>query len=459
MGMLNENSMDRLSLKFANGNTLTINVDSYDMDSRDENNVRVDVFGSHKGISFSYDEYYRYEDGEYEGRLEAILYDEPPVEVGFNSKPLVDFINAESIHQLINRLSDTCHIWSTEPSDIIRNVCPEYESDDTASLIEALKPYDTMMDLAGTTQEGRPDRIEQLHVGDTVTFVREPNNPYDVNAIEVVSDQGSLGHVFANIASFLAPLMDQGKLDVAAKVASMTTRAERSARARKPLLDISCQYTLHEDGGEKKQFAKLTELYNYLKPSSDKHDLDYEILGRYLSKAEINKLEEFIGIVNNAKKRDQDIKDNIYQIITENMETMDDLEEASIEMAKLSSFCTAGDFFSLYRIFGYDINMKLEKILEQNGDDYDGIVADIRQMTEFSNVDEESVEMVADILLNDIPEDACDFAVRQTWKKGEKIHIEFKFLDEPCFALYDIDDVFDAEDIDDDYYDEDDEEE
>lgn len=451
MGMLNNNSIARLALKFTNDNTLIIYFDKNDMEDRENNTVRLQVSDKVGSTSFVYESCY------------VTLYFDPddffggeePVEVVFQAKPLATITDQSSIAKVIELLSDSYNIWSMEEMDVIQNICPECESDDATSLGEALKSYDTTMDLAGTTQEGRPDRIEQLHVGDTVTFVREPNNPYDVNAIEVVSDQGSLGYVFANIASFLAPLMDQGKLDIAAKVASMTTRAERSARARKPLLDISCQYVVNEEGGEKKQFTKLTDLFNYLTPAYD----IYDNLAMYLDDTEFDNLREAIDILNDAKESDQAIKNKIYQIITENMETMDDLEEASIEMTELSSDCSVGVFFSLYRIFGYDINMKLEKILEQNGDDYDGIVADIRQMTEFSNVDEESVEMVADILLNDIPEDACDFAVRQTWKKGEKIHIEFKFLDEPGFGIYDIDDVFDAEDVDDDYYDEDDEEE
>ncbi len=46
---------------------------------------------------------------------------------------------------------------------------------------------------------------------DSLTFVREPNNPYDANAIKVVCDYQHIGYIKADIAEDIAPLMDSGK--------------------------------------------------------------------------------------------------------------------------------------------------------------------------------------------------------------------------------------------------------
>ena len=163
-----------------------------------------------------------------------------PVQCGFDTTIISQLVNAGSVAELVRRVSDMYHIFHEDEADFLSGVCPDCEINDA----RAFEPYDVTMDLAGTTQEGRPDRIEQLKIGDEVRFVREPDNPYDTNAIDVRSEQGSLGHVHGEIAKFLSPLMDQGILKITAKVASMTTRKQRSARAKKPLLDISCVYTL-----------------------------------------------------------------------------------------------------------------------------------------------------------------------------------------------------------------------
>ena len=129
-----------------------------------------------------------------------------PVQCGFDTTIISQLVNAGSVAELVRRVSDMYHIFHEDEADFLSGVCPDCEINDA----RAFEPYDVTMDLAGTTQEGRPDRIEQLKIGDEVRFVREPDNPYDTNAIDVRSEQGSLGHVHGEIAKFLSPLMDQG---------------------------------------------------------------------------------------------------------------------------------------------------------------------------------------------------------------------------------------------------------
>lgn len=52
-------------------------------------------------------------------------------------------------------------------------------------------------------------------IGEQVTLVREPNNPYDRNAVRVLNIRNiQVGHIPATVASRLAPLMDRELLRV-----------------------------------------------------------------------------------------------------------------------------------------------------------------------------------------------------------------------------------------------------
>lgn len=96
-------------------------------------------------------------------------------------------------------------------------------------------------ELSGTQYEGRSERIEAVRVGDLVSLVREPDNIYDPQAIDVRSADGSLGHIPADVACELAPLIDKELYDCTAVVSSVTRRSERSGRARKALISVKVE--------------------------------------------------------------------------------------------------------------------------------------------------------------------------------------------------------------------------
>lgn len=80
------------------------------------------------------------------------------------------------------------------------------------------KPFhiDTSTKIAGVTKknDGGIDIqsiLPTLDDGDVLTFVREPDNPYDKNAIKVICDYQHIGYVKADLAEEIAPLMDEGK--------------------------------------------------------------------------------------------------------------------------------------------------------------------------------------------------------------------------------------------------------
>ncbi len=75
--------------------------------------------------------------------------------------------------------------------------------------------------VVGVTYDGRQDNINQIcESTDELVAVREPENPYDKNAIHIyiktddgkkVREMKSCGYINRHLAKDLAPLMDEGR--------------------------------------------------------------------------------------------------------------------------------------------------------------------------------------------------------------------------------------------------------
>ena len=472
MPRLDENSAATLILRFSNGNGFSLRFESYDLEDASENTQSVEVSGTvgnqHIGASYFnfyfdsdayYDEWdedeeadwneeedeYVSEDEEWddEDRDEDELWflGDQPVECGFDTTIISQLVNAGSVAELVRRVSDMYHISHEDEADFLSGVCPDCEINDA----RAFEPYDVTMDLAGTTQEGRPDRIEQLKIGDEVRFVREPDNPYDTNAIDVRSEQGSLGHVHGEIAKFLPPLMDQGILKITAKVASMTTRKQRSARAKKPLLDISCVYTLQKDG-EEKQFTKLTDLHKEL--PSQEFNLEDHFKGQTL-----NAVKDMLSELKDATQSEHAINDCVEQSIRGNMKTMDDLEEVFLATGSFAAYYREPGMCSpdsiIYHTLGGDASFEINRIINEAADSKaQNIIDGLKSHDIFKNVSEESLAKIAYLYEEDALKDVNDYGVKQTWKKGREINIDFAFFENPFFGLFGIWDIEDLGDED-----------
>lgn len=112
--------------------------------------------------------------------------------------------------------------------------------------LKELKDFDEI-ELSGTQYEGRSERIERVKVGDKLKLVREPDNPYDKNAIDVQNSAGSLGHLPAHIAEMLAPLLDSGLVACEATAVEVLPLSQRGGRAKKAILKVRLKYTLFQD--------------------------------------------------------------------------------------------------------------------------------------------------------------------------------------------------------------------
>lgn len=57
----------------------------------------------------------------------------------------------------------------------------------------------------------RQEIISKLTKSSDIILVREPNNPYDINAVAVVADGQQIGYVSKQYAELLAQFMDGGR--------------------------------------------------------------------------------------------------------------------------------------------------------------------------------------------------------------------------------------------------------
>ena len=121
------------------------------------------------------------------------------------------------------------------------------------------------LDLVGTQYENRNDRIEKLKINDKVKLVRDPENQYDSNAILVVNEEGSLGHVIGGISRELSPLIDKKILKIKdASVHEVKPLSEFvGTRKKGGEVCIAVEYELTENAKE----IILEEI---------KNDLDYD---------------------------------------------------------------------------------------------------------------------------------------------------------------------------------------
>ena len=76
--------------------------------------------------------------------------------------------------------------------------------------------------VAGVTFDNRQRLIRRMSVGERVSLVRDPANPYDKNAIMVINSNGEqIGFISKELASTMAINMDSG-VNFVATVSNIT---------------------------------------------------------------------------------------------------------------------------------------------------------------------------------------------------------------------------------------------
>lgn len=92
----------------------------------------------------------------------------------------------------------------------------------------------------GTRYEGRTERIENVHVGDPILIVRDPDNQYNSNNFILQTEKSQdVGNMPAELCNAIAPLYDNGDLEIlSAKVSFVEPISKRSRYAKQAVLFV-----------------------------------------------------------------------------------------------------------------------------------------------------------------------------------------------------------------------------
>jgi cold shock CspA family protein len=104
--------------------------------------------------------------------------------------------------------------------------------------------------VVGVTYEGRQSIVALLRTGEEVLLVREPDNPYDGNAIKVIRKHGQcFGFISRHLAASLASKFDKYGKPVEATVISLTRGYSSDSN-----LGVTIQFSIPEPANDDSDF-------------------------------------------------------------------------------------------------------------------------------------------------------------------------------------------------------------
>ena len=112
----------------------------------------------------------------------------------------------------------------------------------------------------GVTKGNRQETIERLSSGDMLELEREPDNPYDENAIKVLDLDDDIGYLSRELAAEIAPIMDSYNQMVTAEVTNITGQD-------KDTLGVNILITIYSEEETEEISRKAKEKYSAPKPA------------------------------------------------------------------------------------------------------------------------------------------------------------------------------------------------
>ena len=154
----------------------------------------------------------------------------------------------ERLNLLINELEKLHHRL-----ELSQTVTPEYFE---PGMMEYLDKSDGTYDpqtggimlrfeAKGTRYDGRTEIIEKMKSGDTITVLRDRENPYNSNNFTMVNGRGSnVGNMPMELCNAIAPLFDSGMLVFENAFASFVdpiTKRSRHAKQAMLFVELHCR--------------------------------------------------------------------------------------------------------------------------------------------------------------------------------------------------------------------------
>lgn len=276
---------------------------------------------------------------------------------------------------------------------------------------DLLSSYDAAIYAALSKSENDP-LIRDLQPGDTVGFAVDP----DEETVHVLFHDEIIADLLEPAANVLVPLLAKDLVTVKATVGSVGKYVH--AINRKPLLELACSYKIQQ-ADKMRRFYKIKNLFA--------HFWDQ---GFYVRDA-LSVYDDLIVDSRQVRSQFQNIQDHLAKVIRRNMFSIDNLESVSLsvddENIKVDDppWNYSGDFFFHY-LFRDAAWPMTEKIAVTGLSTQEEILAALKTIDEFSQVDDASLEEIARLYADDQFQLAQGYHETQSWKKGEKweIHIE-----------------------------------
>lgn len=433
-----------LELSFANGRTMSVSFGDNDLDdpkssyfyiNLDERYETEDVF--EEGITRYVHHQHLFEDEDFEFDITKYIGDEDIVEALYYPAPLSQLINCKSLEELKSYLVNLfkIHQWSSD--EILKNLYTNVKGEE----YQTIPNDDQLIDVVHIDGEDQIKNVEQLCPGDKVNFIQpDPHRSFGSRAIEVISEQGVLGNVPSKMVDLVYPILkgykddpDEGYIvKVSGRVQAMTPLSERSKAATKPLLKISCVYTLINENGIEKEFSTLGKLYDFiLKMKKNRNSEQFD----QSAQDNINQIvEKNSKIADDYKK----LQEGIVIGINNNMITLDDLMEVSLELQDFTTYRHMNDWDAKYlfeNIFGSNVSTKMQEVYEMSDGIKEKLIDGLKTIEGFNLLNDDAIALLSEIYLKNPQQEAADYAAKQTWKRGEKIQLEIEFYKEPEFGI------------------------
>ena len=349
----------------------------------------------------------------YEMRYTAYYANDPDVIFALNTQTPISFFCADSCFDSlyhIHRVDEFVNFLQS-----ILSLSSVREGMKAASLKsiteELLSSYDDAI-YAVLSKSENDQSVKDVQPGDTVAFIADPAT----EIVHVLCYDEIIADLLGPATKVLMPLLTKEPVTVEATIESVGKYVD--AVNRKPVLALNCCYNIQQED-ETRTFYKIRDLFAH-----------YWDQGFYVRDA-LSVYDDLIFDSRQVTSQFQGIRDCLAEVIHRNMFSIDDLESVALSVDDKNikvddpPWNFSGDFFFHY-LFRDAAWPMTEKIAMAGLSTQEEILAALKTIDEFSQVDDVSLEEIARLYADDQFQLAQGYHETQSWKKGEKwkIHIE-----------------------------------
>ena len=349
----------------------------------------------------------------YEMRYTAYYDNNPDVIFALNTRTPISFFCADSCFDSlyhIHRVDEFVNFLQSILS--FSSIREDMRATSLKSITEELlSSYDAAI-YAVLSKSENDQSVKDVQPGDTVAFIADPAT----EIVHVLCYDEIIADLLGPATKVLMPLLTKEPVTVEATIESVGKYVD--AVTRKPVLELDCIYKVQQ-ADETRTVYTLRDLFDY-----------YWDQGYYIRDA-LYVYDDLIFDGRQVSAQFQGVQDHLAEVVRRNMTSIADLESVSLSVDDRNikvddpPWNYSGDFFFHY-LFRDAAWPMTEKIAVTGLSTQEEILAALKAIDEFSQVDDASLEEIARLYADDQFQLAQGYHETQSWKKGEKwkIHIE-----------------------------------